>query len=412
MIFLHSILAEQSAVAQLPLLVACFGGVLLLLAFIVGFTRGFRRTGWGGLAWLLACVAYVAVGATLSGTLSQTFATMNFSPQAANFYAALVLALVCVAVVLAVFGVMAIFLRPKVKWVKDEELELDEFGFEYEPEYVDYDAEEGFGPYGKRMQRTGFEQPTFGNRLFGGIACLTNMLMILFIVLSFGLFSVSATKLSEGALGGILENRTVIWFLQLAQNYALDCLCIGLVIVVGLKGYGNGFLSSLRTLIVAVGTLAAIVFSFVLPFTQYSLATDGIFYFLGKLVTRCANLLGGSETIKGFWGGRLLAGCCLMAFFAVLLVLLNLLLRYACRVVERKSGIKIVDGVLASVVYFLLGAVLCVAIWCVLYTVNYYGIFHVTEIVSEKSSLSNGLFDFAGSIMEPYIEKIDSLLKR
>lgn len=406
MIPLYSILAEQNPYASLPMIVAIVCVVVLLAAFAVGFAKGFRRIGWGGLAWFATCIIFVLADAMFRGSLTVPFTNMGFTPEVAAFWAALIVAIVCILLVLAVHGVLTIAFRPKLKWVHamDDENDLSEFGLEYEDDYVDYEDDDGFSPRGESLYRDGFDNPSIGNRIAGGFTCAVKSLMVLFIILSFAIFFVSATSVSVGPMGIILDVPIVQLLLNFATRYALEFLSIGLVIVWGVKGYTKGFLNSLRALIIIVGAVAATVFSFLLPFTQFSLATEGIFYFLGRLVERCVNLFGGANNPMAFIVGRILSGACLLTFFIILLVLLNIVLKKCCNMVQDASPIRVVDGALACVVFLLIGVALAIGIWCILYTADYCGIFHTTEIFSKDASLANGLYKFAESIMKPYID--------
>ena len=60
-----SILAAETAgtsnlewLKYLPLIVAIVGGILLLVAFCIGFKKGARRVSWGGVIWLVSGVAF------------------------------------------------------------------------------------------------------------------------------------------------------------------------------------------------------------------------------------------------------------------------------------------------------------------------------------------------------------------
>ena len=408
MIPLYAILAEQNPFTSLPLVMLIVSVAILVMAFLFGYIKGFRRIGWGGLAWLLTCVVFVIADGILRQTLISPFTNMGFSTDMAAFLAALVVAVVCIVIVLALHGIMTLCLRPKVKWMdalEDDDNDLAEFGLEYEDEYDAYDVYEGFERRGKTMYRSGYENPSLVNRIFGGLASAAKALMILFIALSFAVFFVGATKVSTGPLGIILkaENVQTVW--NFATRYALEFLSIGLVIVFGVKGYTKGLLSSLRSLIVIGGAIAAAVFSFLLPFTQLSLAEEGIFYFLGRLVTRCVNLFGGAENMMAFVVGRILAGVCLLVFFTVILILINIILKKCCRMVQGTKPVRVLDGSLACLIFLAIGVVLVIAIWCILYTVDYCGIFHTTEIFTKDAALANGLYKFGESMMKPYIDK-------
>lgn len=408
MIPLYSILAEQNPYASVPLIALIISVAVLALAFLVGFIKGFRRVGWGGLAWLATCILFVIADGMFRETLTEPFKNMGFTPEIAAFWAALVVAVVCIVIVLTLNGVLTIFLRPKLMYLdelnEEEDNDLAEFGLEYEDDCRDYDYGYAFDPRDRTAFRSGYDNITVGNRIFGGIANLVKWAMILFIAFSFFTFFVGATIASKGPMGIMLSVPIVQTVYDFGVRYTLEFLSIGLVIVLGVKGYGKGFLASLRWVIILVGAIAAAVFSFLLPFTQYSLATEGFMYFLARLVERCVNLFGGAENTMAFMVGRILAGCCLLAFFIVILIILNIILKKCCHMVKAKGPVRVIDGALACVIFLAIGVALVIGVWCVLYTVDYCGIFHTTEIFSKDASLSQGLYKFGETMMKPYID--------
>ena len=137
---LHSILANDIA-EQLVTLGGASLLISLVMAFVMGFSKGFRRVSWSGLIWLIASVLCIAVcEKILTGEYGFKASLKAFAVAAA-----------CVLAVMAVFGFLASLIRPKVRWVKDNingDTSLAEFGLEFEPEYVVYDGEDDWKPYG------------------------------------------------------------------------------------------------------------------------------------------------------------------------------------------------------------------------------------------------------------------------
>lgn len=401
MIPLNSILAEQNPYAGLPMIVALICAAVLALAFVVGFAKGFRRVGWGGLAWLTTCILFVLADGMFRAALMVPFQNMGFTPEIASFWAAIIVAIVCIVIVLVLHGVLSVFLRPKLLYINEadeDDNDLAEFGLEYEDDYLDYDYDYRYAPEDKTVFRSGYTNPSVGNRIFGGIANAVKWGMILFIALSFAVFAVAATHLAEQPIGIIMSVPIVQTLYVFAARFALEFLSIGLVIVFGIKGYSKGLLASFRSLFVIGGGIAAAVLSFLLPFTQFSVSNG----FIGNLVGRCVNLFGGAENMMGYFIGRIVAGCCLLAFFIILLVIINVVLKKCCNMIQ-KGPIRVIDGAFACVIYLIIGVALAIGIWCILFTLDYCGIIYTTEIFATEASLARGLFQFAETMIKPFL---------
>lgn len=396
MISLHSILAIADVMAKIPNVIFAVCGAALVLAFVIGFVKGFRKVSWSGLTWATAGVAFVGVcyfykpqGDTATGTLAIS----------------LIVALACVVAVLAAYGFLAYLVRPKMRWIKDNvngDMSLAEYGLEFEPEYLDYDGEHDYAPYGKRIYKTGYGTPSFIGRLLGGLTCAINIGVVLAAVLGVVVLTIDATSLSQMNIGLLLENAGMRIVLILSESYLLEFLLIGLVILVAKKGYQNGFVSSIRWLIVTIGGLAAVLVSFYLPFSAYANASTGFFSYLNKLVVRCTSVFTKFGALNGILG-KITAGICILAAFAVLLVLLNVLLKSIDRAISGIGLTRTLDGCLACLMYMVIGVLICVGIAFVMTGLDLLGIFHTSEIISDTACLSKSLYEFARSILEPFL---------
>jgi hypothetical protein len=63
------------------------------------------------------------------------------------------------------------------------------------------------------------------------------------------------------------------------------------------------------------------------------------------------------------------------------------------------------DGVLACFLYLLLGVLICVGIWCVLYALEYCGLADISKAFSEESSLAGSLMKLSEKLIKPILEK-------
>ena len=387
MIPLHSILAAGSA-SPLPTILFSVAGVLMALAFLMGFVKGFRKVSWDGLAWLVAGVVFIAIGAMVP---------MKGADDAGSFTISIVVAVLCALATFGVFGILSYFLRPKMRWIKDDingDMALAEYGLEFEPEYLDYDGEHDYAPYGKRIYKTGYGTPCFFMRLLGGLTCAINIGIVLWALLSAFLMLVGATALKDMAVGSDLSDTTMQWLFGVAEKYLFDLLSIGIIMLIASKGYEKGLINSLRSVVITVGGMAAGILSFSLPFTQAGTP------FIGTIVSRCTTVFAS----MGFFAdilGKLLAGVCLLALFVVALVLLNVLLKKVCSMIESIGITRELDGCLAVVLYAIIGAAVCVGFWFLLAGLDVLGILQISKIMSEEAYLSSNLFNFAKSILEP-----------
>ena len=393
MISLHSVLAIADTMKKLPTIVAIASGALMALAFIVGFFKGFRKVGWNGLIWATAGTIFLLISRSINPTGSVT----------RKFVYAMLIALACIAGALALYGVLAYYLRPRVRWVKDNvngDTTLAEYGLEFEPEYLDYDGENESNPYGKRIQRTGFTPPCFAFRLLGGLTCAINVGVILWAIASALLLAINATSLAQKNIGLVLQEKNVQKVLEFAQLALLEAMCIGVVILVAKKGYSNGLINSIRVILITFGTMAAIGGCFYLPFSKFASDNSDAWYLLTNFTNRCIKALDGKVPFFDKQLGQILAGACLSCVAVAIMVGLNVLLKKCCRFVSKTGPTKLVDTVLSCVLYMAIGAAVCVAIWFVLATMDHFGLFHISEVLAPKAHLSNGLYNFGKYLLD------------
>lgn len=388
---LHSILAIQDLVPFFGPIGAAVCAVILLIAFSGGFAKGFRRVRWGGLIWLTVSLAFILVyKLTPVGALVKGYALIGMVGYALG----------CVLAVLAVYGLLAFFVRPSMRWVKDtvsHDDSLAEYGLEFEPEHLEYDGENDYAPYGKILQKTGYNPPSVFGRLLGGLTCAINSAMVLFGIVAFVFVMLGTTRLSTGYLGIILTAPTLKALFDLVVNYALDILTLGVIVGIAIKGYEKGFFASLRSLLITGGGIAAVALCFYLPFTQYAYATDGFFYFVAQLVQRSYDALASLGALAAI-ASRVLAGLVLTIFAVLAIVLLNIFLNKCCGWIENVRLTRVVDGCLSVVLYAVIGVLVCFGIWMALGCLDYFDIVKFREALGENATLAKGLLGFARHI--------------
>ncbi len=383
MISLHSVLAG-GLIGMIPTFFTVISVCCIAIAFITGFTKGFRKVSWDGLTWLTAGLLYLLCSKMIPSGVS----------EGAGFAISFAIALVCIVAALVGYGVLAHFMRPRVRWIKEQDgdTSLAEYGLEYEPEYLDYDGENDIMPYGKMIHKTGFNPPNFIGRLMGGICGAINVGMILWAIACAGLLMVEATMLKNLGFDVVLTGEFAQALLNSAQWYLLDFLAIGIIIVLAKKGYYTGFMTSLRALIVTFGGIGLVCLSFYLPFSAMANTDVGLSYFLNKLVVRCMTLFDGIGGQFSGILGRIFAGCVLALISGVCLFLLNLLLEKCCKMVSHTGPTRWIDACLACFFYMILGVAIVVGIWFLLSAFDYCNVLLFREIVDETAHLSNGLF--------------------
>jgi len=308
-------------------------------------------------------------------------------------------------------------IRKNIKWIEGhesfdaiyEDIEdkanmVEDKSYEpVEPEYLDYDGEHDWWPYGKRIYKTGFGTPSFAFRMLGGITCVINVGIILWVIASAGLVFINSFGVLNNKFGALLNGEIVQKFLHLAQVALLETVSIGVVILVAKKGYVNGWLNTIRMMIFSIGSTGVIIVCMYLPFS--SLATSvGI---LTRFVNRCISLLDGRVPFLVNVMGKLLAGAILSGLGVVAMFGLNMVLKHCCRLVSNSAPTRMVDAILSCGLYMLIGAGICVGIWFVLAALDYVELFNISNAMSyEGAHLSNGMYNFAYKLVEKLVSKI------
>ena len=375
-------------------MIAC--AAILLIAFLIGFFKGFRKVSWGGFVWLVTGAAFFVLAEKTSfGEGKKAF----------------LLAAVCIVAALAAYGLCSLLFRPKAKWVyrTGSRFEKDSNGFEYDPKELEYDDYEENGVE-EVLVTKGYGKPSIFGRILGALICTVNTAMVLSTVLCAVLFIVDCTALRNVGLiaqayqtqiKGVAVIPTVLPFVY---KYALDLALIGIIVGVASKGAQKGFLETIRVLIVKIGGLVAFALGFYLPFSGYADAENGI-YFLAKVVERCTAMLQsfGVDGMLLSIGGKLVSGILLCAFIGLALWIVNFVLKQFVTVIHNVGFLKTVDGAISCVAYVAIGAVICVAVWSMLFVFNHYGILNFSEVLAGDSArLSKGLFELCGK----YVTKL------
>lgn len=379
--------------AYLPQLVTYAGVVAVLMAFFMGFAKGFRKVSWTG----ITCALTFALFYTLNFLFGKANVKLNASvvevlgkfKLTADSALAFILAIFSCIATLLLYGLCSGFFRPRKKWVNKTRVEIED-----EELYGDGDGN------AKKLIWINSKRPNFFGRLFGGVICAVNTAVILALTVSAFLFLINATSLVNTSWGNMLDIKIVKYALKYACRFTLDFLTLCIPFFMACLGYKHGLIGSIRSLMVSIGAVVALILSFYLPFSGLDIVEVR---FIGKLVTRCTNLLGGvPETARGI-AGKLLAGVMLFGFSSIVLVVINFVLAKSNKAIKGVAPMRVADGVVACVFYFIAGIIICVAVWCVLYVLEYCGLFKVSEVFGEDAVLANQLFNYAKILIQSIV---------
>lgn len=392
---LHSVLAA-GLMDSLPTVVGAVCAAVLVIALIVGFVKGWRRVSWSGLVWLAAGAAFI---------FAEPQFTEAFSSLQAP-YGTLLCAIACIVAALLLYGVCSLLFRPRYKWVKKnaDRFTMDENGVDYDEEIADYDDYEDYEDR-KLLVQKGGRTPSLLGRLFGGVFCVLNTAAVLAAVLSVALLVLGSTSLGATTLAPLFENEIVIKINEYVKAYALDLLVMGIIVVTACKGYRAGLFYSIRSVVLGVGMLAAVGVSFWLPFSKFVTADGGSFVYV--TVTQCGTALAriGVPANIAPIAGQVLAGLLFCIVSTLLVQLLGWVLKKLAEAVDSVAFFRTLDGCVSCLLYMVIGVAICVALWAVLYALDYYGILlSVSDLFTEESALSNGLYALCETYVKPVLD--------
>ncbi len=377
-----------------------FALAVVLIALIIGFTKGFRRIGWGGFFWVIVAAAFILLNKFLQddNPLNSAFEDMA-GVESVAFLSTCSIAAVSVLGALLIYGIVSAIFRPKMKWVKDDSVEYDEYGFEYEADdYTDdYDDSR---VHGKRLKKSGYGKVGLFNRLIGALVCAVNAAAVMAVVLGVVGVILNGTGLGNGKVGELLvfpASKTIIPFFQ---KYLFDFLFVGIVFGVAYFGFNKGFAESFRIVFVKIGTVVVIVGSFALPFLEIS-SEWGLY---GRYVDKCLALFDGLKSPFDSVCGGVLAGLLMAIACGVILFILNIAMKKWADLVYDVKILKIPDGILACVIFTAVGIALGALALALAYVIDWADLVNV-KAMFENSALVNGAFEFFDEHLLPILDK-------
>ena len=407
MIPLHSLLAISDYIKYVPKAGMIICAVILLIAFIVGFAKGFRKINWGAAAGLLALLLFIFADKWLKGVgyvakLPLPSTLQNVDPIVMT---SILLAFASALVMLILYGVCTLLFRPRWKWVtKNPKAKRGHI------EYENDDAEVETGEVQRRLVWKNAGTPTIFGRFIGAFVCLINTAALLAGTLAVILLLLGKTPLANQSwVAEILGDAMVAKAYEYACLYAFDFFMIGVVITIAGKGYKKGLLSSITSLVLAFGGIVLFALGFYIPFSP--LAGNEKLKFIGGFVEKGKGLmtripkLGEYEMLVDV-GGKLLTG----AIFAVILVVIYFVIKYVLvkcgKMVKEVAPFRVLDGAVAGLLYFVVGIAICVAVLALFYVAEYCGFFSISGWIAD-GSLVDGLYDICGGLLNPVLGKVN-----
>ena len=388
----YSLLATAKKVPPflLPTAIAV-AGVIVLIAFCIGFARGWRKVSWAGLVWGTAVGAFMLVEKTLGKKLPALTAklTKKLPAPASELIPTLVSMAIAVIVTLLVYAVFSAIFRARYKEVRGDgsRLDMDENGIVYDDEYKDYDDYENYRERNSVVRING-GKPSFVGRIFGALFCILNVAVFVAVTACTVFLLLGTTSLKTGALASVYNAKGVAKIMSLCSKYLFDFLIIGLCTVIAVNGSRVGGASTLRFIIVKLGGVVAGIGSFVIPFTK--LAKKGI---LLKFVNKCVGATASmnlSATV-GAIVGKLLAGFLLCLMVIVAVILLNLLLKGLVALIDEVGFFRVIDSAVATLIYIVIGIAVCALIFFIFAVLAKYGIANIGKAFAKDGMASQML---------------------
>lgn len=404
MIPLHSILALSTDMLSKLLLAGI--ALILLLAFFAGYAQGFRKVGWKGLMCL------TAFGLFLFGdmlfrknrwVLSFVKST-EYTPDRV-LGTAFVFAIAAIALCLILYGVCTAVLRPRFKWVTSNRIYYDAYGNEYED-----DTGEVQNEIERRKVLKNGGTPTLYGRFFGGLICTLNTFAILLFIVGVATLVITQTSVAQNAtVSALLDHKILSKVVVYIERYIMDYVIICVIALLAIKGYEKGLTASLFKLVSALSSVIITVVSCYLPFSPYINKIGFLQPVIAKLMAIVAKVpfLGGIRVVQQLGAGIMLSAALFVILFIVFKILKALLKSFAKSVRKGKIS-RTVDGILATVLYFVVGVVVCLAIGMALYVINYFRWFNFDFL--QEGSMMKGIYDICGRLFVPVWTKIRPFL--
>lgn len=373
--------------------------VLAIIVFMIGYSRGFTRTGWGAFIWAIVCTVWYFI---VRGN--------------DNFIMSLSMAAIMTVAGFIIFGILSAILRRKRKVIEvpynvfekaeygpSKPVDLNEMAV-YQGEPEDEEA--------KKVDKTKFfedergftDKPKLVNRIFGGFIAVINF----FLVVS-GLAYLAVAVL-PGFTGinmeEVLSNVGLQKLYPSMQSYGVDFALIALMMGMAYGGYRAGFFRGLFGFVRAISSFVALGFAIFFPLSGSVVATN----MNGFFTNVCASFIPASATefvpsLNSILGG-IFTGICIFIISLIVLWLLCSLFKALVKQTRHSKMFKTIDSFVGAVIMVLLAVLLVAFIVLILGCVQYFGAsFNLNLIYTEDSRLISGFFSLFEESLLPILDK-------
>lgn len=390
--------------------------VAAIIALIVGVAKGFTGISWGGLTWGVACAGYFVLDLFFrkkNPIIKLPFLT-KLDDSAVQLVSVCTIAAACVLASLLIFSLLAlIFIRDREK-IKEYHY-YSKSPYPYNPEDRRYDNlygevfDEEYEDEDDPIKNAKNENSiSWFNRLIGGLTAIINTVVIVAVILGGALVIFNATPLAGNELKELYANELVAKAFPYARKYMLDFCMIGLVALFVRRGYNVGLVSGMRSILVPLAKLGAVIGGMYLPFSP--LAKPGrALAFIGKGSNFFANWLG--KYIPAEFAkvlpilGQLIIGILLVVLLFVIVILVAWLLDRLVETRDSSGFMRFFDGVVSVVAYVFIGFAVCGLFAAAFYMVEYLGFFETSRLFATDSPLMGNTWNTLVRYLKPVLDK-------
>ncbi len=382
-------------------------GVIAVFAFIKGYKKGFINLKLRTLSWAFGCALFLGLeiffhDKCFVNDLLKT-ASLKFKHDAiASFVSTGTWLVIALLVRWAVFGsIYVVSSQYKAKMLKKAAkiaLREKETGEEYLPDEnkvykpLPIDGVVKSGPLG---------------RLFGGVCQALTALSVAAVAVAIAVVVVRLTPFYQYIMPHNNGGLSTVW--QLMKSYALDIVLMTISSALIIKGYKDGILNGINTVGVTIVKVVAILGAMYLPFSIWT-APGGMFEFL----TIGAENLSAKITFPLPVVVKVAAvKACFSVVLAIVAWILVKMIGKGCDklldYVDDNPALWRVDGVIGAMIYFIIMLGIMAVITFMMYSIEFFGTFPMSQLFTENSSLAGGAFRVFDVTIKPILEQVKTL---
>ena len=363
--------------------------LIIIIAFIVGCKKGFSNLSLRPLSWAAACTAFVLLDASLHPVGEELFVGMGLDAASASLFSSTMWAVAAVVARGIVFGTIAGLISCSKNKKLKKAAKVD-----YHEKYTGEEVLPNENKAYKTTAINGKIKPGPLNRLFGGFFAIVNVAVVVAIVASIVFMILSLTPLKDAMAVVYAADGEFYPIWSFVKANLIDFILIAFFCTIVVKGFKDGILNGLRTVICPILKLAVIVFAFYLPFAPFAQDGEALgFLYVGAV--NLANLIPLTETI----GMEIMLpiiqvvfGIAIAIVGSLLVKLIAWLLGKILNVVDKVTVLWFLDGILGAIVYAVIALAIIFVIVLILYSVEYLGGFKASMVFTDASAIMNGFY--------------------